>query len=85
MKNMADGQWAEGGPWRTFFGISLIYRLTAQGRVGIEDASAMLNLSRSVLAGSAINAIECWLPRAARTQSNSIEFSTIRTDLLRNV
>ncbi len=52
MKSTDTGRWAEGWPWRTFFGIWLIYLLTAQGRIGLEDASSMLNVSRSVLSGS---------------------------------
>ncbi len=47
-----DGRRTARWPWRTLFAIWLVYLLTAQGRVGVEDAASMLNLSRSLLSGS---------------------------------
>lgn len=38
-------------PWRTIFGIALVYLLSAQGRVGNSDSASMLAVSRSLLAG----------------------------------
>ncbi|MEI6358668.1 MAG: hypothetical protein WCP53_16440, partial [Verrucomicrobiota bacterium] len=39
-------------PWRTLLCIGFIYAVVAQGRIGVGDAASMLNLSRSLLAGS---------------------------------